>query len=153
MSLLDLLPQSRTVELAGGRVEVHPARIRDLLAILARHRASAASLQEAMRSDEPGALRDAVVRLGAGFVDDVLDVATRSDPGTAARATLTAGDELEIVGTFIDLTLPKEQLGNALARFDRMEAAVGSGGKNGSKPGSTPSTSSANTAPTPTPST
>ncbi|RDC69681.1 hypothetical protein DLJ49_18760 [Rhodovulum sp. 12E13] len=141
MSLLDLVPQSRTLDMPGGTVEVHPLRVRRILEIVARHTSIAQRLRSMPRDERVGAIREAVLSAGPDALDDILDAATRSEPGTAAQAALSAADEAEIVAAVLDLSLPADRLGNLMAEGERWAEALGLDSTPSSTPGQPPSTS------------
>ncbi|WP_370311267.1 hypothetical protein [Sagittula sp.] len=125
MSLLDLVSQSRTVKLSGGSVEVHAMRWRDILGVIGKHVGIAKGIQALPAEKRIEGIRDVVLGAGADALDDLIDCATKHEPGTAASAPLTAIDEAEIVTTLLDISLSRDRLGKVWAEGEKWFAALG----------------------------
>jgi len=125
MSLLDLVSQSRTVKLSGGSVEVHAMRWRDILGVIGKHVGIAKGIQALPAEKRIEGIREVVLGAGEEAINDILDRATKSEPGTAAAAPLTAMDEAEIVLALLEISLPSDRLGKAVAEGEKWSAALG----------------------------
>lgn len=125
MSLLDLIPQTKTVKLSGGSVEVHGMRWRDILGVVGKHVGIAQSISDLPAGERISKLRDVILGAGEEAINDIIDSATNSDPGTAEKSPLTAIDEADIVVALLEISLPADRLGKAVAEGEKWVAALG----------------------------
>lgn len=110
-------PVGASVDTDRGTVRVFPLTLGVIGQLLVRHPILIAAFQGGGDSQRVVA---AVLQSGQQAVFDVVDAATRSEPGTAAAAELNAFDEAEILIACIDATLPKNQ-----ARLGKFMADLG----------------------------
>lgn len=118
-------PQGRTIALDRGEVSVFALKLGDIASLLMRHPVLIAGFS-AGKSD-PKVITAAILQSGQAAVSDLIDAATRSEPGTATDQELTAFDEAEILVACIDATLPKDEdrLGKFLADLDGLMSRLG----------------------------
>ncbi|MFX0543178.1 hypothetical protein ACEWPM_015800 [Roseovarius sp. S4756] len=97
----------------------------DIATLLMKHPVLVAGFS-AGKSD-PKVITAAILQSGQEAVSDLIDAATRSEPGTAADQELTAFDEAGILIACIDSTLPKdeERLGKFLTDLDALMTRLG----------------------------
>lgn len=125
MSLLDLISQSKTVKLSGGTVEVHGMRWRDILGIIGRHVGIANGIKSLPADERLAKMREVVLSAGEDAINEILDKATKSEPGSAAKANLTAIDEADIVIALLEISLPADRLGKVMAEGEKWSVALG----------------------------
>ena len=114
VSLADLRPRIETVEVAGAELAVYPLRLGDLADLVQAH-PQLVSAFGAAKDERGSAIVKAILGAGRKVVADVIDRATRSEPGTAAAALLGGVDEARIIARAIDISLPSGDLEKLLA--------------------------------------
>lgn len=117
-------PTGATVETERGTLRVYPLTLGAIGQLLARHPALIAAFQGGGNAQ---LIVAAVLHSGPSAVFDVVDAATRSEPGSAAAAELNAFDEAEILIACIDATLPKNpaRMGKFLADLGALMDRLG----------------------------
>lgn len=118
-------PQGIKIALDRGKVSVFPLKLGDIATLLMKHPVLVAGFS-AGKSD-PKVITAAILQSGQAAVNDLIDAATRSEPGSAADYELTAFDEAEILVACIDATLPKDEsrMGKFLAELDKLMTRLG----------------------------
>lgn len=115
-SLLNLRPQKRTLKLAGGEIEIYPLKISQIIDFLSSH----ASIVQDYKKGRP--IADLILESGPKAIFSVVDMATRSESGTAQKAEdggLFLSVELgEIVEAVVSISLPGDRLGKLIARVE-----------------------------------
>jgi len=136
LSKLKRAPATLTID--GEEIQVHALRLGDISAILSKYPRVALAFQ--VKGEDRGlAIVRALVEAGATAVNDVIDVGTRSESGTAAAADLDPLDEAEILLAVFERTLPddeerlekfKARLTELMNRLAGPEAGQDSSGQN-----------------------
>ena len=124
VSLADLRPRIETVEVAGAELAVYPLRLGDLADLIQAH-PQLTSAFRAKKAERGRAIVGVILGAGRKVVADVIDAATRSEPGTAAAAFLSGIDEARIVARAIDISLPTADLEKLLAEAGALLERLG----------------------------
>lgn len=122
-SVLDLAPLSKTVEIRGVDVRVHVLTLGEIFDILNRHE----EVRPIFQSEDLDAekVARAILASGSAVVNEVLDLALKEEPGTAARAHLTTVDQFRILVATAQVSLPEADVGKARAELEKALSGFG----------------------------
>lgn len=126
MSLLkNLVPASTRVELPGTHVDVYGLSIATIVTLVGRHPSLVQAFRAKAGEDRIAAVAEAIKSAGPAAVADVIDAATKSEPGTAASLDIVAWAQTAILFAAIRLTLPEDQVGKLIAEGGAWLGALG----------------------------
>jgi len=115
-TLADLAPLYETVRIRDRELTVHPLELADIGRLAARFRGLSSAIEGG------GDVVEAIASAGSEAQHAVIAAALRETEAAVAAAGLTATEQLAIVATAVELTLPNDEgeLGNLLGRVARI---------------------------------
>ncbi|MCG6111562.1 MAG: hypothetical protein MEQ74_05155 [Paracoccus sp.] len=128
-SLRALRNKPTKLQLSGGPADVWGVAIETILDLLDDYPGLVVAYQSAAGESRSAAIVSAIRASGREVMHRLIDLGTRSEPGTAAEVAaagdLTAIDQAEIIATVVKLSLPEDRVGKLMAVGEGYIGALG----------------------------